>query len=353
MRVAIATSMLIFIACSEGESSKTNKSEDRGAPKDCVKAAPIAQKSFNMRNGKTSSEDEFEFVGMVYAQNMRIAIFPPLKITQKSCSGTLVCSNVVLTAGHCIDPGELPSKFSFHTAVKPGEKPVINFTTTPRGAEYKVLSKTDEIGRQDMALLRLDRNLKIKPAKLWFKTLPEPAEKANGPEVTIVGYGSTATENGIDAGGGTRKFADMVFRGHMNNSESDSTHQMGILYPRLGLVAPMAKTSNACSGDSGGAAMVGDRLYGVLAKIMYYKDGKMQPTPNCEESNITLVSVLARQKNWLQENLERMCSDKISFDEGDPPANPALDLDVGESADATSTMPGDVSPETLSNNPCD
>jgi hypothetical protein len=186
--------------------------------------------------------------------------------------------------------------------------------------------------------------LKIKPAKLWFKSLPDPAEKTNGPLVTMVGYGATSSDDGKDLGSGTRKFADMVFKGHMDNSESNNIHQMGILHPRLGLSASMAKSSNACSGDSGGAAMVDDRLYGVLAKIMYVKDGKMQPTPNCEESNITLVSVLARQKNWLQENLERMCSDKISFDEKEPSAIPAPNLEESI-ADPTAESP--------SNNPCE
>lgn len=353
MRVAVATLMTILIACSEGEASKKSTSENAASPKDCEAKAAPAKKSFEMRNGNASGEEDFEFVGMVYAQNMKIALFPPLKITQKSCSGTLVCSNVVLTAGHCIDDGELPGKFSFHTSVKPGEKPVINFATTPRGAEYKILRKDGQVGRQDMALLRLDRNLKIKPAKLWFKTLPEPAEKENGPVVTIVGYGSTATEDGKDVGGGERKHADMVFKGHMNNTESDNTHQMGILYPELGLSAPMSKSSNACSGDSGGAAIVGDRLYGVLAKIMYFHEGKMQPTPNCEESNITLVSVAARQKNWLQENLQRMCSDKISFDDDDPPANPAPNLTGEEVTDTPIGSTSDIAETTPANNPCD
>ena len=350
MRLAVATLMTILVACSEGESSNKNNSENGSMAKDCEANAEVANKSFEMRNGKTSGEEEFEFVGMVYAQNMKAAIFPPLKMTQKSCSGTLVCSNVVLTAGHCIDDGELPGKFSFHSSVKPGEKPNINLATTPRGKEYKVLRKDGQIGRQDMALLRLDRNLKIKPAKLWLKTLPEPAENENGPIVKIVGYGSNATDGGKDVGGGIRKHANMIFKGHMNNSESDNTHQMGILYPELGLTASMSKSSNACSGDSGGAAIVGDRLYGVLAKIMYFNDGKMQPTPNCEESNITLISVAARQKNWLRENLERMCSDKISFDDNDPPANPAPNLS-GEGVSGTPS--GSSADGTAVNNPCD
>jgi hypothetical protein len=90
MRLAVATLMTILVACSGGESSKKNNSENGSMAKDCEANAEVANKSFEMRNGKTSGEEEFEFVGMVYAQNMKAAIFPPLKMTQKSCSGTFI-----------------------------------------------------------------------------------------------------------------------------------------------------------------------------------------------------------------------------------------------------------------------
>jgi hypothetical protein len=340
MKVAAAVLCFTMFGCAE--IANTGKDEtDESVLSDCKSGnATPGKKGFQIRNGKTAGSDDYEFMGMVYAQNMRITMFPPLQITQKSCSGALVCKNVVLTAGHCIAEGELPGKFSFHTGVKPGETPQVNFQTTPKVAEYKVLHKNGEVGRKDIALLRLDRDLKVKPAKIWMKTLPDPEKNTNGPAVRMIGYGATKNEGGKDVAGGTKKIGDMIFQGHMSSADSEETFQMGILHPREGVLGSVSKSTNACSGDSGGAAMVGNRIYGVLAKIMYFKDGKMQPSPNCEESNITLVSVLSRQKNWVTENLESMCSGGLNLDDESPPAEPAL---VTLSGDGSTTSGDGVS----------
>lgn len=342
MRLAAAAVCLVMIGCAELENAGKKDSDNAVSQlNDCKSSNAKPNKGFNIRNGKTATTKQYGFMGMVYAQNMQIKMFPAIKLTQKSCSGTLVCNNVVLTAGHCIAQGELPGKFSFHQGVKPGETPQVNFQTTPRVAEYKILEKDGEVGRKDIALLRLDRDINVEPAKIWFKSLPDPDKNLNGPAVKIVGYGTTKNEGGKDTGSGTKKIGNMVFQGHMNTPDSESTDQMGILHPQDGLLASVDKSTNACSGDSGGAAMVGDRLYGVLAKIMYFKDGKMQASPNCGESNITLVSVLARQKNWLTENLESMCSGGFEMDEEAPPSDPStVTLSGDDESDPVSTLEG-------------
>lgn len=343
MRTAAAVVCFFFLGCAEFENAEKKDPDDTNSVlSDCKSSNAKPKMGFSIRNGKTSSASQYEFMGLVYAQNMRITMFPPIQLGQKSCSGTLVCKNVVITAGHCIAQGELPGKFSFHAGVKPGETPKVNFQTTPRVAEYKVLQKDGEVGRKDIALLRLDRDISIKPAKIWFKTLPEPENNANGPEVKIVGYGTTKNEGGTDIGGGTKKIGDMIFKGHMKTPDSEETDQMGILHPKTGLLSSVENSTNACSGDSGGAAIIGDRLYGILAKIMYFKDGKIQPSPNCGESNITLVSVLARQKNWITENLDSMCTGGFTYDEESPPSDPAVVTLSGDTdADAVTTVGDD------------
>lgn len=350
-RAAIAI-CIVVLGCAElPNKAKRGSSQDSG----CTAADANAKKaSLQMRNGETAASDDYPFAGMLYAKNMRIAIFPPLKMSQKSCSATLVCKNVVMTAAHCIADGELAGKFTFHPGVKPGESPQIRLGTA-RGVEYKILHRNGEIGRKDIALLRLDRDLKIEPAKLWLKPLPEPKEDEGGADVKMVAYGNTKHENGQDVGAGTKKVGRMIYQGHMNRPESEETHQMAILHPTQGLSAPLAKTTNACSGDSGGAVMVGDRVYGVLAKIVYLKDGKWQPSPNCKESNITLAAVLARQKNWVSEQLEKMCSGGLSLDDDEPPFRP---LPVSSISSEKETVSGpqidDISKDSAStNSPCE
>jgi hypothetical protein len=350
-RVAVAICLTAFGCAELPNSAKRDSSKNEDG---CSANASVKKASLMMRNGETASEDDYPFAGMLYAKNMRITVFPPLQVTQKSCSATLVCKNVVMTAAHCIAGGELASKFTFHPGVKPGETPQITLSTA-RGAEYKILHKDGEVGRKDIALLRLDRDLTIQPAKIWLKTLPELKEDEGGSAVKIFGYGNTKHQDGQDVGAGTKKIGSMLYQGHMNRPESEETHQMAILHPSQGLNAPLSESTNACSGDSGGAAMVGGRVYGVLAKIMFSKDGKLQGSPNCKESNITLAAVLARQKNWVTENLEKMCSGGLSLDDDEPPFEPLPSSSIANEKDKSDDATvDDISEDSsVANSPCE
>ena len=116
-RAAVAICLTVFGCAELPDSAKkdSSKSEDG-----CSANASGKKASLMMRNGETASEEDFPFAGMLYAKNMRITVFPPLQVTKKSCSATLVCKNVVMTAAHWMDSGQTASLYEgFGHSVRP------------------------------------------------------------------------------------------------------------------------------------------------------------------------------------------------------------------------------------------
>ncbi|MGE0322440.1 MAG: trypsin-like serine protease [Polyangiaceae bacterium] len=169
---------------------------------------------------------------------------------QGACSGTLVASNLVLTAWHCVAPSAsngigcdpngassngdhvgddfTPNRLRVHTGANPG-------STVARGTQI-----LHEAGKQlcnrDLAFVVLDTPITgITPAKIRTNYVAVPGET-----VTVVGYGITSNGGG---GSGTRRRRDNVpilaAGKDWNELLATSEFQLG---------------PSGCSGDSGGPA---------------------------------------------------------------------------------------------------
>lgn len=292
------------VACEPAEKKKDEESD----VSDCV--APKQTKSFQVRNGEDADDEDFPFVGMLYAEDVEQKFLSQVRHNRRICSASVVCKNVVLTAAHCFldkdDPR--PETYTFHSTLDPGEDPK-GRATAPRGEDVRIMSPEGATGKKDLALLKLDTDLDIEPAKLWTKSLPNPP-KDGGPEVTIVGYGSSETEDDKDVNSGIKRMGRMRYKGQMKTPENALLDGMGMLHPADGVTASTEKSQNACGGDSGGPATLDEGVYGVVAKVLAYKDGKVQDeVPACADSNITFVAEIPRQLEWVREVMADFCSD--------------------------------------------
>lgn len=294
----------ILVAC---EANKEKKDDD-SAVSDCT--VPEEKASFRIRNGDEAAESDYPFVGMLYAEDVEQKLLRQVRHNRRVCSASVVCPNVVLTAAHCFldkdDPK--PETYTFHTGLEPGEDPT-GRATAPRGADVRIMSPEGATGKKDLALLKLDTDLDVEPAKLWTKSLPNPPSDG-GPKLTIVGYGSTETEGDKDVNSGTKRLGMMRYKGQMKTPDNALLDGMGMLHPAGGVTTDTAKTQNACGGDSGGAAVLDEGVYGVLAKVLAFKDGKVQEeAPTCADSNITFIAEIPRQVEWIREVMADFCSE--------------------------------------------
>jgi secreted trypsin-like serine protease len=303
-------------------------------------AAPTpAPAGLFIRNGGNAGAD-YPFVGMLYSEIAKGNIITnvltgPVVSDRRICSASVLCPNVVITAAHCFDDPDHAETFTLHFGASPGQEPT-DRATAPRGAQVRIMSLNGATGKKDLALLQLDKDLGVAAPPVWAKELPDPGT-AGGPAVTLVGYGSTGTgADGTDTGYGTKLVGSMRYMGPVQTPDNPMTDQMALLHPLDGLGAPTSKTVNACTGDSGGAALIDGALYGVLAKVMNYSGGKIVDAPTCASANMTFAVAIPRQLDWIKQQLVDLCSDggKSLSERADLVANPAPPAAPGASPGA-------------------
>ncbi|MCB9779669.1 MAG: trypsin-like serine protease [Alphaproteobacteria bacterium] len=176
------------------------------------------------------------------------------------CSGTLVASDQVVTAAHCVDAAEEyrdlygldihfgigPSVEEIERTIEVGEMdshPDYFFDNTGIGADVAVMSLTSPVSG-------------VEPMPLYTDAFD--ANFLRG-DLTLVGFGITG-DNRDDAG--TKRTATLP----MKQADADFVYA----------VDDDPDGSNACQGDSGGAALVpvgdGWALAGVLSFVFPYHD---------------------------------------------------------------------------------
>jgi V8-like Glu-specific endopeptidase len=152
------------------------------------------------------------------------------------CSGALIAPTVVLTAAHCVIPGE-----SGTVSVGPAEGA---FTETASIVDAIAYRYYDGQGTADLGLLRLDAPLS--PAPLTYRRVLVPALD----EVRVVGYGRTQPDESGSAG---------------------TKHEVTLAVHAMDgpLLVVGTADDNTCTGDSGGPALVdlgdGEEIVAVVS----------------------------------------------------------------------------------------
>jgi hypothetical protein len=276
---------------------------DRCAPSSAGPDAETPSAGLGIRNGSDVAEGAYASVGMLYSTDDRPEVLQRVGLTRLICSATLLCPNVALTAAHCFAGDVAVGTYTLHLAAAPGETPP-DREAAPHAKRVRYLSADGAAGAKDFALVQLDRDVSAKPVRIVTAALPDPTA-GGGAAVTVVGYG----QGGGKTPAGVKRSGAMRYRGAVDAPDNPLVHGMAMLEAAEGLDADPAKSASACAGDSGGAAVVDGRLYGVVARVVQLVDGKLQDRPTCDATNITLVAPIPRELAWIRQNVTELCSD--------------------------------------------
>lgn len=108
----------------------------------------------------------------------------------KYCSGSLIGSNLFLTAGHCVDSSTIGDYVSFNYERAAGSTSVLPQTHVPVVAVVE-----DELGGVDYAILRLAGT----PSATWGVAAVATGDPTTGAAITIIGHPNAAPKK-IEAG---------------------------------------------------------------------------------------------------------------------------------------------------------
>jgi secreted trypsin-like serine protease len=203
------------------------------------------------------------------------------------CTGTVIARDLVLTAAHCINPGD------HYKLVEMGDDRQPVFTDVALAARHPQFNLKTMLAHRataDVALLKLAAPLLRRPAPL----LPARARVAPGEKFVVHGYGVNIRGEGNSAG--RLREATLVATGQPGNL------QLRLVDPKAG---GTSAGLGACTGDSGSPAYQetpsGLAIYGVMS----WSTG-----PNSEGGcgGLTGVTPLQLYRPWIEGQAARMGS---------------------------------------------
>ena len=126
--------------------------------------------------------------------------------TGKYCSGTLIASNLFLTAGHCVDSATIGDYVSFNYERVAGSTTLLTQTHVRVDAIVE-----DELGGLDYAILRLAGT----PSATWGVSAVATSDPGTGAAITIIGHPNAAAKK-IEAGTVASFSADYLRYGNVD-----------------------------------------------------------------------------------------------------------------------------------------
>jgi secreted trypsin-like serine protease len=191
-----------------------------------------------------------------------------------TCSGAVIARDLVLTAGHCVQPAA-----NYAVVVSEGgTQSLIELARTVLHPRFDPVLFAARKPSPDLAIVKLAKPL---PAQFRAAKLErEPAKPQPGERYTLAGFGVSAESDGSSAG----KVRSIVLP--VIGNTIDST---GIIMTRLS--SKSGKPAGACIGDSGGPVFRNDRLAGIIA----WTTG----TGPRECGDVTGATLVAQQFGWI------------------------------------------------------
>gem|GEM_PF-3238747 len=260
------------------------------APRNVFAPSRVDAPGHQLRNGAVAEASQFPATGMLFYSDAS---------KSSVCTGTLVCSNVVLTAAHCFD-GFAAKGYSFHLGsevLAKGKTSPSDRATAPRGEvvllrDKNALDSSVATGA-DIALLKLDKAVSGQSAAMVVDRVNESELRQTKVALTLVGYGNNAGDSAdSQTGSGVKRFGQMRLVAH----EAADTDPSGL---QLGVLDPISAENGikSCHGDSGGPAFLGTEIYGVVAVS----------DKSCQNGTLTAISLVAENQSWLKGNLAELC----------------------------------------------
>jgi Trypsin len=202
-----------------------------------------------------------------------------------ACSGAAIARDLVLTAGHCVTPGEDYKLVSFSGSGQPTLRSVASIALHP---QFDASAALRHRVTADVALAKFAAPISSAPAPLG----PAGFKVAVGDPLLVAGYGLATPGDGRS--GGTVRTASLIVTGRPGSLQ-------------IRLMDPVTRNKRpglgACVGDSG--APVFANVRGALAVI-----GVVSTTTGANDSEgcggLTIVTPLARYRGWIVQQAKRM-----------------------------------------------
>lgn len=187
------------------------------------------------------------------------------------CTGSLIDTDLVVTAGHCVGPSPSKMLVVFRQNLNDTAGAVIQVAGYVQDPNYG--NGTNDQDMDDIALIRFEGGL---PAGYQTaKLLSDPSLLKDGMTITLAGYGitngdPTAQASGDDGAGTLRKVNTTILQAPYGKTE---------------VLVDQSKGKGACHGDSGGPAFVTAadgslQLFGVTSR------GPANQPDNCATAGI-------------------------------------------------------------------
>jgi secreted trypsin-like serine protease len=211
---------------------------------------------------------------------MRNSVVTILSSYGTFCTATAIARDLLLTAGHCVEPD---GRYKLADTV-PGQVPVLkDVVRTARHPQFDIKRLFSHLATADVALLKLGEPApsRITPARL----AGADEQVAIGDTLTVAGIGVTV--RGADRLDGLAHAATLTVTGHPSSLE-------------VRLFDPATKGVSAglgaCTGDSGAPAFRDDSGNLVIVGIVSWSTGA-NLTGGC--GGLTGLTPLARYRSWI------------------------------------------------------